>query len=143
MASTDFEDEDPEETAELLAPFGRKFPGLAPATSRLADLGGPRPLTPSTCPPESAWSGPIGPPTRWCPRAGTGPPLSWIARLPLALVLRSWEERFGARLMHLGFDTMALLVERPVPDADEALSVGAEHFALCTDNMTSWWFWWD
>jgi hypothetical protein len=62
---------------------------------------------------------------------------------PLALVLRSWEERFGARLMHLGFDTMALLVERPVPDADEALSVGAEHFALCTDNMTSWWFWWD
>jgi hypothetical protein len=34
---------------------------------------------------------------------------------PLACVLRSWEDRFGARLVHLGFDTMDLLVERPAP----------------------------
>ena len=33
------QDEDPEETTELLAPFGRKLPGLAPGTSRLADAG--------------------------------------------------------------------------------------------------------
>jgi Domain of unknown function (DUF4253) len=34
---------------------------------------------------------------------------------PLACVLRSWEDRFGARLVRLGFDTMDLLVERPLP----------------------------
>ena len=62
--------------------------------------------------------------------------------------------------MHLGFDTVALLVERPVPDADDAFGVAAEHFAFCTDNITqgqgsisdyaeelpgatTWWFWWD
>ncbi len=79
---------------------------------------------------------------------------------PVALVLRSWEDRFGARLMHVGFDTIALLVERPVAALDQAFAVAAEHFALCTDNITqgrgaiaayaeelpgatSWWFWWD
>ena len=32
----------------------------------------------------------------------------------LTAVLRSWEERFGATLMHVGFDTLDLLVRRPV-----------------------------
>ena len=155
------EGEDPEETAELLAPFGRKFPGLAPATSRLAD---PDDLAAATATVDL----PVGIGLVRANRpADALVAIGWKGAVnildspaPLALVLRSWEERFGAQLMHLGFDTMALLVERPVPDADEAFGVAAEHFAFCTDNITqgqgtiqdyaeelpgatSWWFWWD
>ena len=31
----------------------------------------------------------------------------------LAVVLRSWEDRFGARLLEVGFDDIRLLVSRP------------------------------
>ena len=54
---------------------------------------------------------------------------------PLACVLRSWEDRFGARLVRLGFDAMDLLVERPLPSYQAALGVAAEHFAFCPDNI--------
>lgn len=78
----------------------------------------------------------------------------------LSCVLRSWEDRFGARLVHLGFDTMHLLVERQVPSHEAALAVAAEHFAFCSENVYQgagsirryaaglpgaaiWSFWWD
>ena len=157
------QDEDPEETTELLAPFGRKFPGLAPATSRLADAGELELAAATVTVDRPAGVGLVraGRPADALVSAGWHGAANILdSPAPLALVLRSWEERFGARLMHLGFDTMALLVERPVPDADEAFSVAAEHFAFCTDNITqgqgsiadyaeelpgatSWWFWWD
>ena len=54
---------------------------------------------------------------------------------PLSAVLRSWEDRSGARLIHLGFDTMDLLVERPVLTQEAAHAVAAEHFAFCPDNI--------
>jgi hypothetical protein len=119
------EDEDPEETAELLAPFGRKFPGLAPATSRLADIGERAAATASVDLPAGIGLVRADRPADALVSSGwPGAANILDSPAPLALVLRSWEERFGARLMHLGFDTMALLVERPVPGA------------------TSWWFWW-
>jgi Domain of unknown function (DUF4253) len=79
---------------------------------------------------------------------------------PLTAVLRSREERFGATLMHVGFDTLDLLVRRPVTSVQAALAVAAEHFAFCSDNVyqgtgsirecaeeppgaTRWSFWWD
>ena len=79
---------------------------------------------------------------------------------PLTVVLRSWEERFEATVMHVGFDTVDLLVERPPPCQQAALAVAAEHFAFCLDNIcqeagsisqyareltgaTRWSFWWD
>lgn len=75
-------------------------------------------------------------------------------------VLRSWEERFGARLVALGSGTMELSVTAPPVDPEHALHVAAEHFAFCPDNVwqgavslnryadtlvdrTSWSFWWD
>ena len=79
---------------------------------------------------------------------------------PLTVVLRSWEDRFGAAVMHVGFDTIDLLVERPALSRQAALAVAAEHFAFCMDNIyqgagsisayarqftgaVRWSFWWD
>jgi hypothetical protein len=75
-------------------------------------------------------------------------------------VLRSWEERFGARLVAAGFDTVLLSVAAPPTGLDEALRVAAEHHAFCPDNVHQgsgslreyagelvgnavWGFWWD
>lgn len=75
-------------------------------------------------------------------------------------VLRSWEERFGARLVAAGFDTVLLSVAAPPTRPEEALRVAAEHHAFCPDNVAQgsgslreyaeelvgnavWGFWWD
>ena len=78
----------------------------------------------------------------------------------VAVVFRSWEERFGARLIGLGFDTAELSVAAPPTTLEHARQVAAEHFALCPDNIAqgtedfdlyashlvgagTWSFWWD
>ena len=45
-------------------------------------------------------------------------------------MLRSWEDRFGARLLQVGFDEIWLLAERPAHTLQAALHVAAEHFAF-------------
>jgi hypothetical protein len=82
----------------------------------------------------------------------------WIA--PFSAVLRSWEDRFGARVIGVGFDTLELSVAAPPVTVRHALHVAAEHWAFCPDNIiqgpgtlmdyamqirgrTSWSFWWD
>ena len=81
---------------------------------------------------------------------------------PLSSVLRSWEGRFGARLVELGLDTLALTVAAPPVTTEHAEHVAAEHFAFCPDNVVQgqaptireyaatmvqgkaiWSFWWD
>lgn len=79
----------------------------------------------------------------------------------LSAVLRSWEDRFGARLIGAGFATLQVSVAAPPGSLDEALPVAAEHFAFCPDNVwqgsegtlagyaaglvgeETWHFWWD
>lgn len=78
----------------------------------------------------------------------------------LCAVLRSWEDRFGIRVVGLGFDVLVLSVAAPPATPAEATAVAAEHFAFCPDNvlqgpgdLTSyaeqlvgehvWSFWWD
>jgi hypothetical protein len=77
----------------------------------------------------------------------------------LSSVLRSWEERFGVRLVALGPDTMHLSVAAPPRTTAEAELVAAEHAAFCPDSLNSvssigeyarqlvgiqcWHFWWD
>ncbi|MET7464886.1 DUF4253 domain-containing protein [Nonomuraea sp. NPDC005501] len=80
--------------------------------------------------------------------------------VPLAAVVRSWEERFGARVVCVGFNTLELSVAAPPVDAEHALHVAAEHWAFCPDNVVqgpgdlhgyaeqiigrhAWSFWWD
>ncbi|CAL9492688.1 hypothetical protein SUDANB95_03250 [Actinosynnema sp. ALI-1.44] len=78
----------------------------------------------------------------------------------IAAVLRGWEDRFGARVVGVGFATLLLSVAAPPTTHDQALAVAAEHFAFCPDNVWqgvtplsayaerlvgdhSWAFWWD
>ena len=79
--------------------------------------------------------------------------------MPLTAVLRSWEDRFGARLIDVGSDTVRLLVERPPRTLETAQRRAAEHVVLageCTGgardvpdiaarlvNALFWTFWWD
>jgi hypothetical protein len=83
-----------------------------------------------------------------------------VARL--CAVLRSWEDRFGIRVVALSFDQLVVSVASPPTTMTEAEAVAAEHFAFCPDNITqndhdtlrayaahdvlgkqSWSFWWD
>jgi hypothetical protein len=82
-----------------------------------------------------------------------------VARL--CAVLRSWEDRFGIRVVALGFDTLTVSVAAPPATRAEAEAVAAEHFAFCPDTLTqngpdtlrayaeeligepAWSFWWD
>ncbi|MEU2956061.1 DUF4253 domain-containing protein [Streptomyces xanthochromogenes] len=78
-----------------------------------------------------------------------------VARL--CAVLRSWEDRFGARVVGLSPTSLTVSVAAPPTDEDEALVLAAEHFAFCPDGVetdlaqyaeslrggASWTFWWD
>ncbi|MFD4021401.1 DUF4253 domain-containing protein [Streptomyces sindenensis] len=83
-----------------------------------------------------------------------------VARL--CAVLRSWEDRYDARVVVLGFDTMIVSVGRPPGTIEEARALAAEHYAFCPDNIDqsppydldayaekavlnqeAWSFWWD
>ncbi|WP_060883738.1 DUF4253 domain-containing protein [Streptomyces caniscabiei] len=83
-----------------------------------------------------------------------------VARL--CAVLRSWEDRFGIRVVALTFDQLVLSVAAPPITEAEAEAVAAEHFAFCPDNISQgtsdgtlptyartllgepvWSFWWD
>lgn len=78
-----------------------------------------------------------------------------VARL--CAVLRSWEDRFGARVVGLTLNSLTVAVAAPPATEDEALVLAAEHFAFCPDTIEtdldeyansllvkgSWTFWWD
>ena len=74
--------------------------------------------------------------------------------------LRSWQRRYGARLVAMTSDIVVLSVERPVTDPDEALTLARELYRYCPDSVdqgtgtvqilaagligaTAWGFWWD
>ncbi|MFD5931148.1 DUF4253 domain-containing protein [Streptomyces sp. NPDC060333] len=162
---------DPEEGAEgaeLIAPFGREWPGLAgpgvpdgdpeeQAVARADELiregvlPSPRlALIPAArgadAPTAMGWRGPLNHEND-------------TARV--STVLRSWEDRYGARVLALGFDELHLSVAAPPATRAAALPVAAEHFAFCPDNVwqgsgsvhayadeavvgaRTWGFWWD
>jgi hypothetical protein len=79
----------------------------------------------------------------------------------VAAILASWQDRFGVRLLNVGFDTIGVSVAAPPRTAEHALAIAAEHFAICPDNIwqgpfetlptyadapigaPNWYFWWD
>jgi hypothetical protein len=147
---------------EMTDPFTTQYPGLAPATgpglppdvleTALREFSAARiALIPAGRPAD------VLPVLGWCPG-------NWNCAFPapspvgFAAVLRSWEERFGARLFALTHDEACLLVERPPPDLEAALPVAAEHFVFCDEpagrqpvrttaaeivGAPVWYFWWD
>jgi hypothetical protein len=69
----------------------------------------------------------------------------------VSAVLRSWEDRYGARLLGMGGATLYLNVQRP-PQGDEIPKAAAELRAFCRDldgdpatmaAHAQWSFWWD
>ncbi len=154
--------EDREWAEDTAVPFTSGYPGLAPAVdaalapevldevlrsfpaSRIALVPADRPAD-------------VLPLLGWYPG-------NWDCAFPapspvaFAAVMRSREERFGARLFALMQDQAYLLVERPPPDLDAALPVAAEHFVFCDEpagrqpvrttaaeiiGAPLWYFWWD
>ncbi|WP_430780252.1 DUF4253 domain-containing protein [Actinoplanes sp. G11-F43] len=92
--------------------------------------------------------------------AWTGPTNHEGDTARISCVVRNWEERFGARVVGVGFDTLHLSVAAPPTGFDHAREVAAEHLAFCPDNVwqgcgslddyaeslvgtPTWSFWWD
>ncbi len=152
-----------EELPASVHPFGKKFPGLAvqPPERRLVsdDLDVL----------ERIQDRRIGLVAAERP-ADVIAALGWVGAVNihddpalLSAVLRSWEVRWNARLVEIGFDTLMLTVGNPPRDDKTALALAAEHFAFCPDNITQgsagvetieaygkslnqnrvWEFWWD
>lgn len=119
--------------AGLVEPWGPQFPGLALAEAGRLDGVTVRAALAAVPP---AWIGlvhaarPADVVTAlgWPGASSAGTVLGAPARL--SAVLRSWEDRFGAHLFRLGFDTVQLLVERPPSTEASALAVAAEHLAF-------------
>jgi len=153
-------EEDSDQLAAIRGPFSSEFPGLAPpedAKLSMAQLYAALRSLPDA---------PIGlVPARRA--ADVLPTVGWCGSdqfqtpLPVAAVLRSWEARFGARLLTVGPGAqIRLLVERPPQTTEAAQAIAAEHFAFCDEcagqglrhipkitaslvNAPTWTFWWD
>ena len=151
-------DGDVDEEDETLSPFGQAFPGLAPRTP------GPRPV--SIEPFVHDLEGHLGlvaveRPARVPDAIGWMGPANYdLNPNEQSAILDTWEDRFDAYLVGLGFDTLTLAVGRPPTDIDAALAIAAEHFAFCPDDIwqgvgsiseyaesivdaNRWDFWWD
>jgi predicted DNA-binding WGR domain protein len=131
-----FEDDD-EFASERLAsvrPFGKTFPGMARPASldritedsdvlaqmrgrRIGLIAAPRPADVLAA---------VG----WC-----GAVNIYEDPALLSAVLRSWEIRWNAYLVEIGFDTLTLTVGNPPQDDKSALALAAEHCAFCPDNI--------
>ncbi|MFI8457117.1 DUF4253 domain-containing protein [Kitasatospora sp. NPDC085464] len=173
----EFPVDDPEEAEDrrrILEPFGVDWPGLAPAPRSAED--DPEDGNPEDGDPDAAAAAVA----RWLlrhdpglriglVRAGSGAEAlaacGWTAAGnhdpgELAAVLRSWERRFGARVVEVGPDGLRLSATAQPDDLDEALPIAAEHLAFCPDNVfqgteslvdyaqellleNCWSFWWD
>jgi hypothetical protein len=141
---------------DSLAPIGRTFPGAAPPLA-----GEKRPHT--TVPGAAGHLGlvPVERPADAPAVMGWTGPINYYNDVgPLTVVLRSWEDRYDAVVVGLGFDTLSMVARRPPQTEDEAAAVAAEHFAVCPDlvwqgtetiedyasllrGQVAWGFWWD
>ena len=158
----DEEDED-EEVVAMRAPFSKQFPGLAPRADE--------PLTQDqlgavlgSLPAARIGLVPANRPADVLPLLGWSGAVNYMdTALPIAAVLRSWEERFGARLLEVGFAEIRLIVQRPPRNYEDAQRLAAEQFAFCDEcslggqvglsdvgsisnglvNAPIWGFWWD
>jgi Domain of unknown function (DUF4253) len=156
----------PAERQAVTAPFGERWPGLAPAGPLAAcDPGS----VARRCAAEMlSWKQELrlglvaaGRGADALAGAGWQGPLNYTGDTgQIAAVVRSWEDRFGATVVGAGFAELYLGIAAPLASQDEALAVAAEHFAFCPDNIwqgpgtleryaaqlvgvTSWDFWWD
>jgi hypothetical protein len=126
------------EHARMIAPFFSGFPGLAPDCAE--------PLSPEQI--RAALD--RLPPSRIGLAVADRPAdalaaMGWLAGNwfegidQITAALRSWEDRFGARLLAVGHDEFKLLAERRPRDRSAAQHVAAELRALTADEFTCAW----
>jgi Domain of unknown function (DUF4253) len=148
-----------EELREMFAPFSARFPGLAPAVAEEPDPEVMRRAVFQYTRPARIGLVPAVRPADILPRIGWAGACNHRTASELAVVLRSWEDRFGARLLEVGFDDIRLLVSRPPQTLAAAQPIAAEHFAFSDEahkglrrvgaiahalvNNPFWDFWWD
>jgi hypothetical protein len=156
----DGDDGDDEMLAAMIAPFTCEFPGLAPASDQsLPGQEIERVL--DSLPPARIGLAVASRPADVLPRIGwDGAVNRWQNALIIAAILRSWEQRFGARLLTVGFAEIQLLASRPPRTLAAAQLLAAEQFAFCNEcaghglhdvasiashilESPVWTFWWD
>jgi Domain of unknown function (DUF4253) len=148
------------EFSEMFSPYSAMFPGLglaeqiAVSAAELREVLATQPAARLALFP-LARSADIVAYVGW-PGAGS----LYDTAAPVSAVLRSWEERYGARVFRVGPDTIDLIVQRPPRHPADALAVAAEQFALCPDIVVQaegsiqaladqilgeplWSLWWD
>jgi len=131
------DDEEREFFLELVAPWGITFPGLALEERQSGDQQTYRQMVIGTASGrlglvETNRSADILHAIGWMGAANHF--ISETGATPLSMMMRSWEDRFGARLFRLGFDTLVFAVERPASTGSSALAIAAEHFAFAGDD---------
>jgi hypothetical protein len=154
------EDDDDEELLAMRAPFAADFPGLAPAQELPVTAKQIHQIL-GSLPPARIGLAAASRPADVLPLIGwQGAVNGFGGALPIAAVLRSWEQRFGAKLLQVGFAEISVLASRPPRTADVAQLLAAEQFAFCdecagrglhdikaiTDYLLDspvWTFWWD
>lgn len=152
--------EQDEELRAMLAPFGQRFPGLAPAVDQELDAELTRRALRQYTRDARIGLVPASRPADVLPRLGWDGACNSRTSAEIAAVLGSWEDRFGARLLEVGFADIRLLVSRPPQSLEAAQPIAAEHFAFCDEaarmglcgvseiapalvNNPFWDFWWD
>ncbi|MBL1081693.1 DUF4253 domain-containing protein [Streptomyces actinomycinicus] len=159
--------------SDEIAPFDAEWPGLAPAgvLSADPDTRAAQVADALHSDPE-AWAEWVEEPhlalvparrSADIPAAiGWAGPLNYEADVArVSAVLRSWEDRFGIRVVALGLDALVVSVAAPPGTVTDAEVLAAEHYALCPNTVaqsgpgsieayaeelvgaTSWSFWWD
>jgi hypothetical protein len=118
------------ERQEVPTPFGSRFPGLAPAVDEELDRDLIWLALHEYGPGTRIGLVPVDRPADILARTGWEGTRERCTASQLAAVLRSWEDRFGARLLHAGPDSIRVLVARPPQTLDAALGIVAEHLAL-------------
>ncbi|MFE6287984.1 DUF4253 domain-containing protein [Streptomyces sp. NPDC057877] len=155
---------------DTVAPFGPTWPGLAPAGSLTVDPDVHAATVAGSLTQNLDWF--KDPRLALVPARRSADILAavgWTGPLNhepdtglLCAVLRSWEDRFGIRVVGVSFDVLVVSVAAPPTTRDEAEAVAAEHYAFCPDNITqghhetlreyaaeqvlgerTWTFWWD
>jgi hypothetical protein len=159
MPSGDQEEEIGHWQAGLQVPFPRRFPGLAARQEQELSSAERGKAIGSL---QAAYLGlvPAARPADILPLIGWLGSDRFDSALPMAAVLRSWEDRFGARLVEAGHDEIRLLVDKPPRTPGHARAIAAEHYAFAdecggrglstvpaiADNLIGspfWTFWWD
>lgn len=159
-AATEGQDPEDEEVLAPVRPFGKTFPGLASQATSLRDIRGDGDVLDQIRSRRVALVAAERP-------ADIVAAVGWMGAVNvhddpafLSAVLRSWEVRWYARVVEIGFATLTLAVGNPPRDEKTALAVAAEHFAFCPDNVwqevgtieayarlllgsRTWRFWWD